>query len=150
MIWIKPFGYKPIESESEKASLGYLISVLSLIVGAPLPIITLFASLGMYFGYRNFTKYVRWHVTQALLIQLFAFCINSIAFVWIILLFFTELPFSNAFVAYVLMMVIVNLIILSGTVYSASKSRKGIHTEWLLFGPLTNAFYTKPSESQTT
>lgn len=147
MIWIKAFGYQPNEGESEKASLGYLISVLSLIVGAPLPIITLVASLGIYFGYRNSTEYVRWHVTQALLIQLFAFCINSIAFVWVILLFFTELPISNAFIAYVLMMVIVNLMVLSGTVYSASKSRKGVHSEWILFGPITNAIYHKPTES---
>lgn len=147
MIWVKPFGNQPKESESEKASLGYLISILSLIVGAPLPIITLFASLGIFFGYRNSTFFVKWHVTQALLIQLFAFCINSIGFVWVILLFFTELPFSNAFVAFILMMFIVNIIILIGTVYSASKLRKGIHVEWLLFGPITNAIYHKPTES---
>lgn len=141
MIWIKPFGYLPKESETEKASLAYLISVLSLIVGSPIPIVTLFASIGIYIGFRQSSDFVKWHTTQAMFIQLFAFIFNSIAFVWFFLLFFTEIQFTNFFIAYMLTIGIVNILILAGTIYSASKTRKGIHVEWLFFGPLTNSVF---------
>lgn len=142
MISTKPFAYCPKESECEKASLAYLISVLSLIAGIPFPPVTLFASVGIFLGYRNYSNYVKWHCTQALLIQIFAFFLNSVAFVWTMLLFFTEIPITNYFIAYFLTSCIINVVLLFGTVYSASKSRKGIHTEWIFFGPITLAIYS--------
>ena len=44
------FIYEPGEHESEKASNSYLMSLIALIAGLPLPIINLIATLIFYLG----------------------------------------------------------------------------------------------------
>jgi len=61
------FEYQPSEHEAEKASNSYLMSLIALIAGMPLPIINLIASVIFFVGNRKGTYFVRWHCTQALL-----------------------------------------------------------------------------------
>ncbi|MDP1993761.1 MAG: hypothetical protein Q8K40_00805, partial [Ignavibacteria bacterium] len=63
MISIKPFTYKPDEYEAEKASNSYLMSMVALIAGLPLPIINLIATVIFYVGNRKGSYFVRWHCT---------------------------------------------------------------------------------------
>lgn len=77
MIYIKEFQYTPMESETEKASNSYLMSVIAMIAGMPLPIINLIATLVFWSTNRRGTYFVRWHCTQALLSQIILVLMNG-------------------------------------------------------------------------
>ena len=138
MINITKFGYEPGEHEAEKASNSYLMSLIALIVGLPLPIINLIATLIFYLGNRKGTYFVRWHCTQALLSQLSMLFINSFGFWWTISIIFTEENISNKYIAYIIAALIFNLSEFIATIYTAIQTRKGIHVQWWFYGNLTN------------
>jgi uncharacterized Tic20 family protein len=130
--------YQPSDYEAEKASNSYLMSLVALIVGVPLPIVNLLATFIFYWGNRKSSFFVRWHCTQALLSQFSVLIINSIGFWWTISILFTEETVSNSYFAYLMVAAIFNLTEFITTIYSAVQTRKGIHVEWLFFGTLTH------------
>jgi cell shape-determining protein MreD len=138
MINVKQFNYEPSEHEAETASNSYLMSLIAIIVGLPLPIINLFATLLFYLGNRKGTYFVRWHCTQALLSQLSMLFINSYGFCWSVSIIFTKETITNNYIAYLIAAIIFNLTELIVTIYTAIKTRKGIHVEWCFYGTLTN------------
>ena len=138
MTQVKTFAYQPGEHETEKASNSYLMSLIASIAGLPLPIINLLATFIFYTGNKKGTYFVRWHCTQALFSQLSLFFINSFGVWWTISIIFTSATISNKFIAYIFTVLIVNLVEFIATIYTAVKTRKGIHVEWWFFGSLTN------------
>ncbi|HTN20193.1 MAG TPA: DUF4870 domain-containing protein [Pelobium sp.] len=138
MINVSKFIYTPGEDESEKASNSYLMSLIAFIVGLPLPIVNLIATLIFYLGNRNGRYFVRWHCTQALLSQLSMLFVNSFGFWWTVSIIFTQETVTNSFVAYIFSALIFNLIEFVATIYTAIQTRKGIHVEWWFYGNLTN------------
>jgi uncharacterized Tic20 family protein len=138
MIHIKQFSYEPGEYEAETASSCYLMSLTVLLVGLPLPIVNLIATLIFYLGNRESTHFVRWHCTQALLSQLSMLFINSVGFWWTISIILTDEIITSKFIAYIIAAVIFNLIEFIATIYTAIQTRKGIHVEWWFYGSLTN------------
>ena len=138
MIYIKQFSYEPGEHEAETASNSYLMSLIAIIVGLPLPIINLIATLIFYLSNRKSTYFVRWHCTQALLSQLSMLFINSYGFCWSVSIIFTNETITNNYIAYLIAAIIFNLTELIVTIYTAIKTRKGIHVEWWFYGTLTN------------
>ena len=121
------FTYHPTETEAEKASNSYLMSLIAIMVGFPLPIINLMATL-----------FLRWHCTQALLSQLSLFVINSIGFWWTVSVLFKEdTQISNPYMAYVITVFVVNVVELGMTIAAAINTRKGHHVSWWFYGPLT-------------
>ncbi len=132
------FIYEPGEHESEKASNSYLMSLIALIAGLPLPIINLIATLIFYLGNRKGTFFVRWHCTQALLSQLSMLFINSFGFWWTVSIIFTDDTISDKYIAYMIAALIFNLAEFIATIYTAIQTRKGIHVEWWFYGNLTN------------
>ncbi len=137
MIFLKNWSEPISDNSAEKASMSYLITILSLVAGMPFPPVTFFAAIGIYSSYRKAEMFIRWHATQSLFVQLFMFVFNTIVFVWTFLLFFTEIQMSNAFFGFLFSTTILNIIVLVATIYTASKVRKSIHCEWIFFGPLT-------------
>jgi uncharacterized Tic20 family protein len=132
------FKYHPTESEAEKASNSYLMSLIAIMVGFPLPIINLMATLFFYIANRKSTYFVRWHCIQALLSQLSLFVINSIGFWWTIsVLIKVDEHVSNPYLAYIITVFVVNLFELAITISAAIKTRKGHHVSWWVYGPLT-------------
>lgn len=138
MIHVTKFSYEPGEHESEKASNSYLMSLIALIAGLPLPIVNLIATLIFYIGNRKGTYFVRWHCTQALLSQLSVLFINSFGFWWSISILFTEEIITTNYIAYMITALIFNLIEFVATIYTAIQTRKGIHVEWWFYGDLTD------------
>lgn len=145
MINIKEFSYTPHEHEAETASNSYLMSLIAIIAGLPLPIINLIATLIFYIGNRKGTNFVRWHCTQALLSQISMLFINSYGFWWTFSIIFTEETISNKFIAYIIAALIFNLTEFIATIYTAIQTRKGIHVEWWFFGSLTALIYKSDS-----
>lgn len=138
MIQTKAFAYEPGEHESEKASNSYLMSLIAVMVGLPLPIINLIATLIFYLGNRKGTYFVRWHCTQALLSQFSLLFINSFGFWWTVSVLFTEEQISNRYIAYMLAAILFNLAELIATIYTAIQTRKGKHIEWWLYADITS------------
>ncbi len=137
MIYLPGFSYEPGDHEAEKASNSYLMSLIALIAGLPLPIINLIATFIFYMGNRNGTYFVRWHCTQALLSQFSMLFINSYGFWWTISIVFGPAEISNSFIAYMMVAVVFNLTEFVATIYTAIQTRKGIHVEWWFYGNLT-------------
>lgn len=138
MIQIKEFNYQPGEHEAETASSSYLMSLIAIIVGVPLPIVNLIATLIFYLGNRKSTYFVRWHCMQALLSQLSMLFINSYAFWWTVSLIFKEETITSNYIAYIIVALVFNLTEFITTIYTAIQTRKGIHVEWWFYGTLTN------------
>ena len=132
-----PFPYKPDDYEAEKASNSYLMSVVAVIAGLPLPIINLLATVIFYFGNRKGTYFVRWHCTQALLSQLTILIMNSAGFYWTLSIIFGDKIVNNDYIAYMLTIILFNAGEFIATIYAAIKTRKGEHVELWFFGPLT-------------
>jgi hypothetical protein len=132
------FTYHPTESEAEKASNSYLMSLIAIMVGFPLPIINLMATLFFYLANRKSTYFVRWHCIQALLSQLSLFVINTIGFWWTVSILFREDEhLSNPYLAYVITVFVVNVVELGMTIAAAINTRKGQHVSWWFYGSLT-------------
>lgn len=134
----KKFVYDPGEHEAEKASNSYLMSLVAVMVGLPLPIVNLLATLIFYLGNRTGTYFVRWHCTQALLSQLSLLPLNSISFWWTISIIFTDEQITSRYIAYMLTLFILNVTDFIATIYAAIQTRKGEHVQWLFYGSLTN------------
>ncbi len=138
MINLKPFAYQPLDHENEKATNAYVMSLIALMVGLPLPVVNLVATFIFYMGNRKGTYYVRWHTTQALLSQLSLFVINSIGFWWTIRVILDKADISNMFIAYVVALLIINLTEFIATIYTSMKVTKGQHVSWWFYGDLTD------------
>lgn len=143
MAEVSTFAYQPDDHESEKASNGYLMSLLAFMVGLPLPIVNLIATLIFYLGNRNSSHFVRWHCTQALLSQVTVLVMNSIGFSWTLKIIFTDLEISNDYVAYIITVFLFNLTEIIATIYAASQVRKGKHVHLWFFGTVTDLIVTK-------
>jgi uncharacterized Tic20 family protein len=132
------FIYTPGEHEAEKASNSYLMSLIAVIAGLPLPIINLLATLFFYLANRKGTYFVRWHCTQALVSQVSLLAMNSVSFWWTISILFTGEVITSRYIAYLFTIILFNLVEFSATIYTAIKTRKGMHVSWFFYGRLTN------------
>lgn len=138
MAYVTDFAYKPDDYESEKASNSYLMSVVAVIAGLPLPILNLIATLIFFFNNRKGTFFVRWHCTQALLSQVIIVVMNSAAVYWTFSIITNYKSIDNNYIAYIITVLLFNLFEFIITIYAAVMVRKGKHVEWWFFGPLTN------------
>lgn len=138
MINVIKFAYQPGEHEAEKASNSYLMSLIAIIAGLPLPIINLIATIIFYLGNRKGTFFVRWHCTQALLSQFSIFFINSFGFWWTVSIIFSDEIITSKYISYIITALIFNLVEFMTTIYTAIQIRKGTHVSWWFYGNLTN------------
>lgn len=137
MIAIEEFVYKPGEHESEMASNSYLMSMIALMAGLPIPIINLFATFFFWLGNRKGTYFVRWHCTQALVSQFSLLSMNSAGFWWTIHILFSDSMVSTKYIAYIFTIIIFNLVEFIAIIYTAIKTRQGVHVKWWFIGDLT-------------
>ncbi len=139
MISTGTFSYKVDESEAEKASNSYVMSLVAIVAGLPLPIVNLIATFIFYLGNRNSTPFVRWHCTQALFSQLSLVIINSIGIWWTVSIAFGDELVTNEYIAYLIMGFGFNLVEFIATVYTAIQTRKGIHVKWWFYGDFSDS-----------
>ena len=135
---VSKFNYKPADSELERASNSYLMSLVAVLGGLPLPIMNLLASVFFYLGNRKSTSFVKWHCTQALFAQLGMFFFNTVGFWWTISIIFKNGIATNYYVAYMITIVLFNLVEFISTLYLAIQTRKGNHVEMYFFADITN------------
>jgi hypothetical protein len=63
--------------------------------------------------------------------------VNSYGFWWTISIIFTDENISSNYVAYMITALIFNITEFIATIFTAIKTRKGIHVEWWFYGKLT-------------
>jgi hypothetical protein len=131
-------GIKPNDNEREKASNSYLMSLVAVAAGLPLPIINLLATAGFFLANRKSTFFVRWHCMQALFSQLCLLGFNSVSFGWTMSILFGSERASNEYFAYLFTVIVLNLTEFASTIYAAIETRKGRHVEFWFFGGLAN------------
>lgn len=135
-------AYKPHYGENEDASNSYLMSLVAVLAGMPLPIVNLLASFFFWFSHRKSTLYVRWHCMQNLVAQVPLFFANAGAFWWTIALFFNDaVTISDHYIAYIILVALLNVIEFVIMIITASKVRNGRHVHWWLFGDITQLIY---------
>lgn len=138
MLPDKHFFYEPDEGESIRASNTYLISLVLMVAGGPIPFFSLFANVLFYFSNRKATYFVRWHTMQALVSQISLWIINSVAMWWVIAILFWDKYVDNNFIAYMITVAIFNFSEMIATIYTVSRTRNGHHVEWWFYSDLTN------------
>ena len=136
-------GMTPDDHESEKASNSYVMSLLAIMVGMPLPIVNLIATFIFYLGNRKSTYFVRWHCTQALLSQLTVLVMNSAGLSWTLRIIFTELEVTNLYIGYMITVFIFNISEIIATIYAAAAVRKGRHVRLWFFSTVTELICRK-------
>lgn len=132
------FAYNPSEHEREKASNSYLMSLVALIAGLPLPIINLLATFFFYLANRKGTYFVRWHCIQALLSQVSILFLNSASFWWTISILLGGEKITNEYFAYLFTVILINIAEIVSTIYGAVQVRKGQHVRFWFFAELTD------------
>lgn len=131
-------AYQPSDSEREKAANSYLMSLMAAMVGLPLPIVNMLATVVFYLANRKRSYYVRWHCMQALISQIPLYVINTVLFWWTIRLLLGYDSLTSFYFAYLFTVVLFNMIDYIATIYSAVKVRKGEQVEWYVYGGLTD------------
>lgn len=129
---------KPGEHERERASNSYVMSLVAIVAGLPIPIVNLLATAGFYLANRKGSYFVRWHCTQALYSQLVILGFNSACFWWTISILFWDEPPTNQYFAYLFTVLILNAVEFVSTIYAAVQVRKGEHVEFWLLSALTH------------
>jgi hypothetical protein len=132
------FPYTPFDNENEKASQSYLMSLVAIMVGLPLPVFNLIATGLFYLGNRKGTFFVRWHCIQALLSQLLVVIMNSAGLYWTLSIIFGSNSINNNYIAYIITVILFNIVEFAATIFAAIQTRKGKHVEFWFFGSLTN------------
>ena len=130
-------SYMPTESEKENASNAYIITMMTVTLGLPFPILNLFACIGFYFLIRKKTPFTKFHSLQAITSQVPVILMNSAAIIWIIRILFQKAAISNEFISYVITVAIFNVIDIAYNIVAAMKARKGLLYSYALFGPLS-------------
>jgi uncharacterized membrane protein len=135
------------EEEAEQASYAYLMSVLIVIVGLPMPIINVIGSVVFYVANRRKTYFVRFHSLQSMLSQLSIVPINSIGVGWTISIITSHNELSNLYFAYIIMLIAVNITEFVSSLYAAIQTRKRKDVRFWFFGQLTELL-CKPRPAQ--
>lgn len=143
-------SYSPNESEKEKASNSYLMSVIAVMAGLPFPIINLLASIIFFVANRRAGYYVKWHCTQVLLSQLTIFIMNTVGFSWTMRIVFGSLTITNSYLAYLLTIFIFNITEFVININAAIKVRKGLPAHWWFWGALTDLIVINDTPSIST
>lgn len=126
------------EDSAEKSSNVYLMSLVGVMAGLPFPILNLLATIIFFIGNKKAQPIVKWHCIQGMISQFVLFIFNSVSFWWTISILFYKEEITNNYLSYLIFVIVLNVIELISTIYTAIKVRKGQHIEWWIYGPLTN------------
>ena len=150
--------------EYEQASNSYLMSVVAVIAGLPIPMLNLFAAIIFYLGSRKGGYFVRWHAIQSALGQAILVPFNSVAIAWTIRVLVNsdrEAHFNgndyetgsfiigslrdagSCYWMYILFILFLNVVEFVIIIYTASRVRKGHNVRWFLLSGLADTLTSK-------
>ncbi len=130
-------------SEYEQASNGYLMAIVAVIVGVPLPVINIIASFIYYLGNLKSSYFVRWHCIQAILAQTVMIPFNSVAVGWTISIILNNREVTIYYGIYLFAVILFNIIEFFAVIITASKVGKGQNVRWFLIANITDLLCSK-------
>jgi uncharacterized membrane protein len=151
-------------ADLEQASNSYLMAIVAVIAGLPLPIINTIASIIYYIAHRRSSYFVRWHCIQSILAQAVMASFNSIAFAWTLNLIFNsdeyfgqQTPehldntlFSELFYSvpiyywmYITIVIILNVAEFITVLITATQVRKGTNVRLFVLANIADALTNK-------
>ena len=151
-------------ADLEQASNSYLMAIVAVIAGLPLPIINTIASIIYYIAHRRSSYFVRWHCIQSILAQAVMVPFNSIAFAWTLNLIFSndeyfgqQTPehldntlFSEFFYSvspyywlYMAVIIILNVVEFITVVITAAQVRKGKNVRLFVLANIADSLTSK-------
>lgn len=156
----------PLHSqEYEQAGNSYLMAIVAIIMGLPLPILNLIAAGGYYLAYRKAAYFVRWHCIQSAIGQAVLIPFNSIAVAWTLGLimrfntFTVENIDNEAEVAsqtlcgffgagtgywlYVIFIIVLNITEFIVVISTASRVKNGHNVRWWGIAPIVDRLCSK-------
>ncbi|WP_131450691.1 hypothetical protein [Flavobacterium subsaxonicum] len=158
--------------ELEQASNAYLMTVVTIIAGLPLPIINVIAAVFFYLAQRKASYFVRWHSIQSILSQALMIPFNSFAFAWTLKIilgnrlhifeqdgphhYTTSSALASEFFysaslyywSYIAFIIFLNIIEFIAVVSTAAQVRKGKNVRWFLIANLTDAITSKKNRDK--
>ncbi len=137
-------------NEYERASNGYLMAIVAVIVGLPLPIINIIASVIYYLGNLKSSYFVRWHCIQAILAQMVMIPFNSVAVGWTISIMLDKKEVTIYYGIYLFAVILFNIIEFFGVIITASKVAKGNNVRWFLIANITDMLCSKKNKDPYT
>lgn len=146
------FGSKDLkESELEKASLAYLMTLMVGFVGLPLPIVNLLGTVLYLLLNKSKSPFVRFHQMQAMLSQIPIVAMNSVGLGWTISIIWGDNSMSDLYLGYISAVVVFNLTDFIYNIIAASRVRKGEWYSFLVFGLISRklVFSQNSNNSET-
>lgn len=143
MIETKQLNERISDGDKERAANSYIMSIVAIMAGMPLPIINLLATIFFLVAHRKGSYCVRWHCYQAFVSQLFLFFVNTTTFWWTVSIVLGSNLVTNAYIAWLIIAFIFNVYEIIGTFYSAIKIRKGEHLSWWFYGDIVDLIVKK-------
>lgn len=140
-----------IESkEKERAMAAYLTMFATTAMGLPFPFLNFFAAWTYHHYTKRTSPFVSFHSYQSLISQFITSVFNGVAVVWAVFCFIGN-DFTDAFLAFLILTVTVNLLYLILSVVAAVKAYKGKMFYFYFFGKVAfKRAYRSYDESEET
>ena len=123
--------------EREDAMGSYLMMFAALAVGLPFPSLNLIAAVIYYFVNRSKGRFVHFHILQSLYSQIPTTLLNIGLITWTIrMLIHENFSLSDYFLAYLLLVVTVNLAYVVFSIIAAVKARRGQFYYFMIIGEI--------------
>lgn len=151
MFWVAPIKLKTIdyakrmnesqlpkpseigEKEKERAMAAYLTMFATTAMGLPLPFLNFFAALAYHQYIKRTSPFVSFHSYQSLISQFITSLFNGITIVWAVISFIQG-EFTNAFFAFLILTILVNLVYIILSIIAALKAFNGRMFYFFFFG----------------
>ncbi|OIQ18629.1 MAG: hypothetical protein BM557_06810 [Flavobacterium sp. MedPE-SWcel] len=129
--------------ELEQASNSYLMTIVSIIIGVPLPIVNIFSSGIYYLGNLKSSYFVRWHCIQAILAQTVIIPFNSVAWGWTLAIILDKKEPTLLYGIYLFAVLLFNIIEFFAVINTASRIKDGENVRWPVIANITDALCSK-------
>jgi Zn-dependent protease with chaperone function len=129
------------EREREAASHAWVMSLMTVMIGLPFPILNLVSCLLFYILLPNKTRFIRFHALQAVTSQSLIIIINSVGLSWAVSIFFGKNLVTDEFVAYIIAAVIFNITDYIYNILAVLKAKRGELYRFTFFGTLSYWIY---------
>lgn len=122
--------------EKEDGMVAYLMMVAAFALGLPLPVVNLIAALIYYSINRKKARFVHFHCLQSFLSQIPTTLMNWGLLYWALQVYlFNNYSETNFFFAYIVLVILANLIYIIFSIIAAVNAWKGNFYYFLIFGP---------------
>ncbi len=143
------------ESERSNAMAAYFMMFGAVIIGFPLPIISLIAAVVYYFITAPESKFTAFHALQSLLSQILVSLLNTGAIIWITIKIINMISASSTFsvsddfIIYMGCVAFINVLYFIFSLIGAFQAYKGRFYYFIFFGPLAyHIIYLRPPKKQ--